>query len=95
MTQLKDINFVWLPRVIDKKKVLTMIFFSLIVLFISICLLLFIVAHLNLELHKFFNGELDEVLYVQQLIGSNVLAKENKVHKLQHSMYYLKQLSKQ
>ena len=52
--------------------------FSLVVRFFSIRLILAIVAHLDLELFQmdvkiaFLNGELDEEIYMDQLIGFEV-----------------------
>ena len=49
--------------------------FSLVVKFASICLILGIVAHKNLELHQmdvktiFLNGDLNEEIYTKQSVG--------------------------
>ena len=52
--------------------------FSPVVRFVSICLILAIVAHLDLELSQmdvktaFLNGEIDEEIYMDQPIGFGV-----------------------
>lgn len=43
----------------------------------------------------FLNSELDEEIHIQQPIGFVVPSKENNVCKLQHSIYNLKQSSRQ
>lgn len=69
--------------------------------FTSIHLLLVIVARLDLELHQmdvkvsFFNGELDEEIYMQQRVGFIKTIQDNKVCKLNRLIYSLKQSSRQ
>ncbi|XP_022899289.1 uncharacterized protein LOC111412586 [Olea europaea var. sylvestris] len=73
--------------------------FSPVVRFTSIRLLLAIVARLDLELHQmdmktaFLNGELDEKIYIQQPVDFIKTSQENKVCKLNRSIYGLKQSS--
>ena len=43
----------------------------------------------------FLNGEVDEEIYMEQLIGFIVKGQEDKVFKLQRSLYGLKQASRQ
>ena len=74
--------------------------FSPVVRFASIRLILAIVANLNLELYQmdvktaFFNGELDEEIYMDQLVGFVAKGQEHKVCKLKRSIYGLKQSSR-
>ena len=74
--------------------------FSLVVRFTSVRLILAIVANLNLELYQmdvkiaFFNGELDEEIYMDQPIGFMTKVQEHKVCKLKRSIY-VKQSSRQ
>ena len=69
--------------------------------FTSIRLILAIVAQLDLELHQiygkttFLNGELNEEIYMEQPVGFIVKGQEDKVRKLQRSLYGLKQASRQ
>ena len=75
--------------------------FSPVVRFTSIRLILAIVAHMDLELHQmdiktaFLNGELEEEIYIEQLVGFVVKGQEYKVCKLNRSIYSLKQSSRQ
>ena len=75
--------------------------FSPVVRFASIRMILAIVAHLDLELYQmdvktaFLNGELDEEIYMDQPESFVVVGQENKVCKLQRSIYGLKQSSRQ
>ena len=75
--------------------------FSPVVRVASIRLILAIVAQLDLELYQmdvkttFLNGELDEEIYMSQPMGFEVKGQELKVCKLKHSIYGLKQLSRQ
>ena len=75
--------------------------FSPIVRFVSIRLILAIVAHLDLELFQmdvktaFLNGELDEEIYMDQPIGFEVKEQGRKVCRLKRSIYGLKQASRQ
>ena len=75
--------------------------FSPVVRFISICLILAIVAHLDLELFQmdvkttFLNRELDEEIYMDQPIGFEVKEQGCKVCRLKRSIYGLKQASRQ
>ena len=69
--------------------------------FASIRLILAMVASLDLELHQmdvktaFLNGELDEVIFMDQPIGFTVKGQKCKVCRLNRSLYELKQSSKQ
>ena len=69
--------------------------------FVSIRLILAIVAHLNLELFQidvktaFLNGELDEEIYMDQPIDFEFKEQGRKVCRLKHSIYGLKQASRQ
>ena len=69
--------------------------------FTSICLILAIVAQLDLELYQmdvkttYLNGEVDEEIYMEQLISFIVKGQEDKVCKLRRSLYGLKQASRQ
>ena len=71
-----------------------------VVIFTSIRLLLDIIARLDLELHQmdvktaFFNGELNEEIYMEQPVGFVVKGQEKKVCKLKRLIYGLKQSSK-
>ena len=73
--------------------------FSPVVRFVSIRLILAIVAHLDLELFQmdvktaFLNGELDEKIYMDQPIGFKVKEQGHKVCHLKRSIYGLKQAS--
>ena len=75
--------------------------FSPVVKFTSIHLILAIVAYLDLELHQmdvkiaFLNGELEEEIYMEQLVGFIVKGQEQKVCKLHRSIYGLKQSPRQ
>ena len=75
--------------------------FSPVVRFNSIRLILAIVNSLDLELHQmdvktaFLNGDLDEEIYMEQPLGFVEKGKENKVCKLERSIYGLKQSSRQ
>ena len=66
----------------------------------SIRLLLAIVACLDIELHKmdvntaFFNGELNEEIYMEQPVGFIFKGQEKKVCKLKRSIYGLNQSSR-
>ena len=68
--------------------------------FTSIRLLLALVACLDLELHQmnlktaFLNGELNEEIYMEQLVGFIVKGQEKKICKLNRSIYGLKQSSR-
>ena len=68
--------------------------------FTSIRLILAIVAQLDLELYQmdvkttYLNGEVDEEIYMEQLIGFIVKGQEDKVCKLRRSLYGLKQASR-
>ena len=73
----------------------------LLVRFTSIRLILAIVTSMDLELHKmdvkiaFFNGELDEEIYMEQPVGFISQGQEYKVCRLLKSIYGLKQSSRQ
>ena len=75
--------------------------FSPVVRFLSIRLILSLVAHMDLELFQmdvktaFLNGDLDEEIYMQQPVGFITPGQENKVCKLRKSIYGLKQSSRQ
>ena len=75
--------------------------FSPVARFTSICLILAIVAHMDLELHQmdikmaFLNRELEEEIYMEQSVGFMVKGQEHKVYKLNRSIYGLKQSSRQ
>ena len=74
---------------------------SPVVRFASICLILTIVAYMDLELHQmdvktnFFYGELNEEIYMEQPIGFIIQGQERKVCRLNRFIYGLKQSSKQ
>ena len=74
--------------------------FSPIVKFTSICLILAIVAHMDLELHQidvkttFLNGELNEEIYMEQLIGFIIQGQNRKVCRLNRSIYDINQSSR-
>ena len=63
----------------------------------SLCLLLAITAHFNLDVHHiniksaYLNGDLDEEIYMDQLKGFVVPGKENLVCLLKKAIYGLKQ----
>ena len=67
--------------------------YSPVAKFISIKILLAIVAHFNLELYQmdvkttFLNGELKETIYMQQPEGFKIEGQEDKVYKLNKSLY--------
>ena len=69
--------------------------------FASICLILAIVARMDLELYQmdvkfaFLNGELDEEIYMDQPLDFELKGQERKVCKLKRSIYGLKQASRQ
>ena len=71
--------------------------FSLMVRFSSIRMILSIVAHVALELHQmdvktsFLNGNPDEEIYMKQPIGYVEKGQEDKVCKLNKSIYDFKQ----
>jgi len=74
--------------------------FSPMVRIASICLLLASVAHLDLELIQmdvkttFPNGSLEEEIYMDQPLGFVSKGQEDKVYRLERSIYGLKQSSK-
>ena len=69
--------------------------------FVSIRLILAIVARMNLELYQmdvkiaFLNGELDEEIYMNQPLDFDLKGQECKVCKLKRYIYGLKQASRQ
>ena len=75
--------------------------FSLLVRFVSLRLILVIVAWMNIELYQmdvktaFLNGELDEEIYMNQLLGFELKGQERKVCNLKRSIYGLKQAPRQ
>jgi len=75
--------------------------FSPFVRITSFCLILAIVAHMDLELYQmdvrtaFLNGELNEEIYMDQPLGFETKGQERKVCKLKRSIYGLKQASRQ
>jgi len=74
--------------------------FSYVVRFASICLLLALVTHLDLELFQtdvkmtFLNGNLEEEIYMDQHIGFVSKGQEDKVYCLKRFIYGLKQSSR-
>jgi len=66
--------------------------FSPVVRFTSICLILSIIAHLNLKLYQVdvmtacLNGELDKEIYMNQYVGFVANGEERKVYKLRRSI---------
>jgi hypothetical protein len=74
--------------------------FSPVVRIILGRLILAIVAHMDLELYQidvrtvFLNGELNEEIYMDQLLGFETKRQECKVCKLKRSIYGLKQASR-
>ena len=74
--------------------------FSPVVRITSVCLVLVIVAHMDLELYQldvrtaFLNGELNEEIYMDQPLGFKTKGQERKVCKLKRSIYGLKQASR-
>jgi hypothetical protein len=74
--------------------------FSPMVRFVSIRLILAMIASLDLELHQmdvktaFLNRELDEKIFMDQPIGFVVKGQERKVCRLNQSLYGLKQSSR-
>ena len=74
--------------------------FSPVVRFLSIRLILSLVAHMDLELFQmdvktaFLIGDLDEEIYMQQPVDFITPGQENKVCKLRKSIYGLKQSSR-
>ena len=75
--------------------------FSPVIRFASICLILAIVARMNLELYQmdvktaFLSRELDEEIYMNQPLGFELKGQERKVCKIKRSIYGLKQASRQ
>ena len=75
--------------------------YSPVAKFTSIRIIMVIVVHLDLELHQiyvkttFLNSELKEEIYMRQLEGYEILNENNKVHKLNKSLYGRKQSSRQ
>ena len=71
--------------------------FSPVVRFASICLILAIVARMDLELHQmdiktaFLNGNLDKEIYMDQPLGFELKGHKRKACKLKRSIYSLKQ----
>ena len=69
--------------------------------FVSIWLIIDIVARMDLELYQmdvktaFLNGELNEEIYMDQPLGFELKGRERKVCKLKRSIYGLKQASRQ
>ena len=67
----------------------------------SLCIIMTIVAHLDLELHQinvrttFLNGDLVENVYMSEPIGFGEVGKDHMICKLQKSIYGLKQASRQ
>ena len=67
----------------------------------SLCIIMAIVAHFDLELHQmdvrttFLNGDLVEDVYMSQLIGFEEFGKDHMVCKLHKSIFGLKQASRQ
>jgi len=75
--------------------------FSPVVGIILVCLILAIVAHIDLKLYQmdvrtvFLNGELNKEIYMDQPLGFKTKGYERKICKLKRSMYDLKQASRQ
>ena len=75
--------------------------FSPVVRITPVCLILAIVAYIDLELYQmvvktiFFNGEIDVKIYMDQLLCFEFKGQECKVCKLKKSIYGLKQASGQ
>ena len=75
--------------------------FSPVIRFASICLILAIVTHMNLELYQmdvktaFLSRELDEEIYMNQPLGFELKGQERKVCRIKRSIYGLKQASRQ
>ena len=75
--------------------------FSPVVRFASIRLILTVVAHMDLELNQmdvkttFFNGQLNEEIYMEQPVGFIIQGQERKVCRLNRLIYGLKQSSRQ
>ena len=73
---------------------------SIVIKFASIRLILAIVAHMDLELHQmdvkktFLNGELNEEIYMEQLVGFIIQRQECKLCKLSQSIYGFKKSSR-
>ena len=73
---------------------------SPVVRFASICLILAIVALMDLELHQmdvkttFLNGELNEEIYMEQLVGFIIQGQDRKVCRLNRSIYDINQSSR-
>ena len=67
----------------------------------SLCIIMAIVAHFDLELHKmdvrtsFLNGDLVEDVYKSQPIGFEEVGKDHMVCEFQKSIYGLKQAFRQ
>ena len=68
--------------------------FSPIVRITSVRLILAIVTHMDVKT-TFFNGELDEKIYMNQPLCFESKGQERKVCKLKRSIYGLKQASRQ
>jgi len=74
--------------------------FSPVVRIASVCLLLALVAHMDLELFQmdvktaFLNGNLEEEIYMDQHIDFVSKGQEDKVCRLKRSIYGLKQSSR-
>ena len=74
--------------------------FSSVIRITSIRLLIAIVAIFYLKIHQmdvktaFLNGDLEEEIYMNQLVGFVELGQESKLCKLTKSLYGLKQESK-
>lgn len=89
------------PRGLRRKKVWIERKLSHVVRFPSICMVLSIVAHMDLDLHQmdvkttFLNGDLDEEIYMKQPIGLVEKGLDDKVYKHNKSIYDLKQSLRQ